>query len=269
MALIGDMAELMKNADWDEAGQEELTEVAAHAIQALGQAFFNKTILKGATEFTSAILDGTSADAERLLMQRASGAIPGSSALRMMRRGEDEYLRETWNVASAIRNTIPGFSDDLPPQRDLWGKPRTYQTGLGTLYDAITPVQTRAAGGSAIDLEILNNGVSVQMPGRSISVMGETVSLKNRPDIYSEFIRLSGEPAYEQLNAVVEGRHPDSEYYFSLTDGPSGGKAEYIQDVITAYRRDARAAITEIYASDLQDMAAEKIRRREEARAPD
>ncbi|WP_269219454.1 hypothetical protein [Brevundimonas vesicularis] len=269
MALIGDMAELMKNADWDEAGQEELTEVAAHAIQALGQAFFDKTILKGATEFTSAILDGTSADAERLLMQRASGAIPGSSALRMARRGEDEYLRETWNVTSAIRNTIPGFSDDLPPQRDLWGKPRTYQTGLGTLYDAITPVQTRAAGGSAIDLEILNNGVSVQMPGRSISVMGETVSLKNRPDIYSEFIRLSGEPAFEQLSAVVEGRHPDSEYYFSLTDGPSGGKAEYIQDVITAYRRDARAAITEMYASDLQDMAAEKIRRRDEARMPE
>lgn len=269
MALIGDMAELMKNADWDEAGQEELTEVAAHAIQALGQAFFDKTILKGATEFTSAILDGTSADAERLLMQRASGAIPGSSALRMARRGEDEYLRETWNVTSAIRNTIPGFSEDLPPQRDLWGKPRTYQTGLGTLYDAITPVQTRAAGGSAIDLEILNNGVSVQMPGRSISVMGETVSLKNRPDIYSEFIRLSGEPAYEQLNAVVEGRHSDSEYYFSLTDGPSGGKAEYIQDVITAYRRDARAAITEMYASDLQDMAAEKIRRRDEARMPE
>ncbi|WP_292229311.1 transglycosylase SLT domain-containing protein [Brevundimonas sp.] len=266
LALIGDMADLMKNSDWDDAGRQEWDEVAAHAVQAIGQAFFDKTILKGASEFTSAMLDGTPDDAERLLKQRISGMIPGSSALRMTRRGADDYLRETAGVVDAIRNTIPGFSDELPPQRDLWGKPRTYQTGLGTVYDAIVPVQTRAAGGSAIDLEILNNGVSVSMPGRTISVMGESVSLKNRPDIYSEMLRLAGEPAFEQLNAVVSGQHADSDYYFSLTDGPDGGKAEYIKDVITAYRRDASAMINERYASDLQDMAAEKIRRRDEAR---
>ncbi|MFC5373966.1 hypothetical protein ACFPIF_15490 [Brevundimonas faecalis] len=266
MGLIADMAELMKNTDWDSDQKTEWDEVAAHGIMALGQAFFDKTILQGATELTSALLDGTTADAERLIMRRASGAIPGSSALRMVRRGDDPYIRETWNVVSAIRNTVPGFSDDLPPSRDLWGKPRTYQTGLGTVYDAIVPIQTRAAGGAAIDLEILNNGVSVAMPGRSINVMGETVSLKNRPDIYSEFLRLSGEPAFEHLNAVAEGRHVDSDFYLSLSDGPEGGKAEYIKDVISAYRQDARAMILETYAADLQDMAMTRVRRREEAR---
>lgn len=267
LALIGDMADMMKNADWDSDQQTELSEVAAHAISAIGQAFFDKTILKGATELTSALLDGTDAQAERLLMQRASGAVPGSSALRMMRRGEDPYLRETWNVVSAIRNTVPGFSDELPVQRDLWGRPRKYQTGLGTVYDAIVPVQTRAGGGSAIDLEILNNGVSVAMPGRSISVMGETVSLKNRPDIYSRYLELSGQPAFEQLNSVVSGMHEDSEFYFSLDDGPSGGKAEYIKDVISSYRKDARGQVQVEFASDLQRLATEKVRARDEARA--
>lgn len=267
MGLIADMAELMKNTDWDSDQTGEWDEIAAHGIMALGQAFFDKTILQGATEFTSALLDGTTADAERLIMRRVSGSIPGSSALRMVRRGEDPYIRETWNVVSAIRNTVPGFSDELPPSRDLWGKPRTYQTGLGTTYDAIVPIQTRQAGGAAIDLEILNNGVSVAMPGRSINVMGETVSLKNRPDIYSEFLRLSGEPAFEHLNAVVEGRHADSDFYLSLSDGPDGGKAEYIKDVISAYRQDARAMILDTYASDLQDMAMTRVKRREEARA--
>lgn len=266
MGLIGDMAELMKNADWDSDRNTEWDEVAAHAIMALGQAFFDKTVLSGVTELTSALLDGTQADAERLLQRRLTAMTPASSNLRMLRRGADPYMREVASVVDAFRNTIPGLSDDLPPARDLWGKPRTYQTGLGTVYDAVVPVQTRAAGGAAIDLEILNNGVSVTMPGRSINVMGENVSLKNRPDIYSEFLRLSGEPAFEHLNAVVEGRHADSDFYLSLSDGPEGGKAEYIKDVISAYRADARAMILDIYASDLQDMAMERVKRREQAR---
>lgn len=102
-----------------------------------------------------------------------------------------------------------------------------------------------------------------------MTVMGESVSLKNRPDIYSDFLELSGQPAFEHLNAVAEGRHVDSDFYLSLTDGPDGGKAEYIKDVISAYRTDARAMILDKYAADLQDMALTKVRRREEARDGD
>lgn len=266
LSLVASIAEIMNNNDWDEAGQQEFSEVAAHAINALGEAFFDKTALRSVIEFTSAIVSGNPAEGERLLMNRASGIIPGSSALRMLRRGSDEYLRETANVADALRNTIPGLSDDLPPQRDLWGRERTYQTGLGQVYDAIAPVQTRAAGGSMIDLEILDNGVTVTMPQRSLSVMGERVSLKNRPDIYSEFVRLAGEPAFEHLNAVASGSHPDSAFYYSLTPGPDGGRAEYIRDVLSSYRDDARARVTEQYAADLERMAAEQVLRRERAR---
>jgi hypothetical protein len=167
-----------------------------------------------------------------------------------------------------MMNTMPGLSDDLPPQRDLWGRERRYYTEAASdqMYNTLG-LQSRGQGGSAIDLEILNNGVSVAMPNRSISYMRETVSLKNRPDIYSEYMRLAGAPAFEWLNAVAEGRHPDSEFYFSLSDGPNGEKAIYIRGVIEAYRDEARAQITELYASDLQAMAAEKVRRVEEARA--
>ncbi|WP_303718058.1 hypothetical protein [Brevundimonas naejangsanensis] len=272
MGLLADMAELMKNTDWDNDPQDSVLsgnwdEVAAHAIMALGQAFFDKTVLSGATEFTAVLAGGRPADAERILKQRASAAVPGSSWLRMVRRGQDPYLRETHGVVSAIMNTVPGFSDELPPSRDLWGKPRTYQTGLGTVYDAIVPVQTKAAGGSAVDVHILDNGVSVRMLPRSINVMGENVSLKNRPDIYSEYVRLAGEPAYEHLNAVVAGGHADSPYYFSLPDGPGDGdeyqKGDYIKDAIQAYRADARAMIIDLYASDLESMAMAKVRTRE------
>jgi hypothetical protein len=268
MGLMADMADLMKNGDWDEAGRTEIDEVMAHAVASVGQAFFDKTMLSGITELTSALLDGSNGEAERLLMARASAMIPGSSAARTMRRADDPYMRETHNIATAMMNTMPGLSDDLPPQRDLWGRERRYYTEAASdqMYNTLG-LQSRGQGGSAIDLEILNNGVSVAMPNRSISYMGETVSLKNRPDIYSEFMRLAGAPAFEQLNAVAEGRHSDSEFYFGLTDGPDGGKADYIRDVVSAYRDEARAAVTEMFASDLQAMASDKVRRREEARA--
>lgn len=268
MGLVADMAELLNNSDWDSASVDGPSEVTAHAVAALGHAFFDKTMLSGATEFTSAMLSGGTPEAERLLQQRAASAIPFSGASRMMRRGDDPYLRETWDVVSAMRNAVPGLSDDLPMQRDLWGQPRTYQTGLGTAYDAVVPVRTKATGGSAIDLEILNNGVSVTMPQRSMSISGVDISLRNRPDIYEEIVRRAGQPAFEHLNAVVEGRHDDSDFYLGLSDGPDGGKAEYIRRVVSAYRDQARGEVMDIYARDLENMVAAKLQRREEARAP-
>lgn len=271
MSLIGDFAELANNDDWTGANQEQMSEIAANAMISIGSAFFDKTVLRSAFEFTEALTSGNVTLAERYLMSKASASLPASSALRMLRRGQDPYMRETHDFLTAIKNTVPGLSDDLPVSRDLWGKPRTYQTGLGTVYDAIVPVQTREAGGSAIDQEILTNGVSVRMPSKSISVMGSDVSLKNRPDIYDRMLELGGQPAFDHLNAVVSGSHPDSEYYFSLADGPGGGdgdetKGDYILDTLRAYRSDARLQIIDEFAADLQGMAAEKDRRRNEVR---
>ncbi|MNS00315.1 Soluble lytic murein transglycosylase precursor [compost metagenome] len=267
MGLVADLAELLNNNDWDDAGVDGASEVAAHAIAAMGSALFDKTLLRSATEFTSALLSGGTPEAERLLQERAASSIPFSAASRMVRRGADPYMRATHDVVSALRNTVPGLSDDLPMQRDLWGQPRTYQTGLGTVYDAVVPIRTRATGGAAIDLEILDNGVSVTMPQRSISMGGVDVSLRSRPDIYEELVRRSGQPAFEHLNAVVEGRHADSDFYWSQEDGPDGGRAAYIRDVITAYRAQARAEVMDIYGRELEGMVADKLQRRQEARA--
>lgn len=266
LSLIGDFGELLVNDDWDGANREGMGEIVANAIMAMGQAFFDKSMLRGAMEFTTAVTSGNQGMAERFVMSKASSSIPASSFLRTLRRGQDPYMRETHDVISAMRNTVPLLSEGLPPSRDLWGKPRTYQTGLGSSYDAVMPIQTKRQGGSAIDLEMLENGVSVAMPTRSISVMGERVTLKNRPDIYSELVKRAGEPAFEHLNAVAEGVHQDSDFYYSLDGGPDGGRAAYIEQVVSAYRAEAMAEVLDIYGADLNRMAADAIDRRDEAR---
>jgi hypothetical protein len=235
MSMAADMGEMLSNSDWDDERDQNISEVSAHAIAAIGQAFFDKTMLQSAMEATSAIVSGDPAEAEKMLKQRASGAVPASGLLRSIRRGSDPYLR-------------------------------TYQSGLGAVYDAVSPVQTKEAGGAAIDQEILNQGVAVTMPGKTITVNGEAVSLKDRPDIYEDFVARAGKPAFKQLEAVVTGGHEDSKFYQGLTDGPDGEKAAYIKDVINAYRRDAKAQILDRYASTLEAMAADKVRRRNAAR---
>jgi hypothetical protein len=266
LSLAADYSEILANDDWDQGSIQTPGEVGAHIVGALGHAFFDKTMLKSAFDTVEAITSGDDAKVEAMLKQRATGLIPFSSAGRMLRRGDDEYMRETSGVLDALRNTIPGLSTTLPPQRDLWGHERTYQSGLGMVYDAISPVKTKAAGGTAIDAEILNLDVSVAMPARSMQIDGERVTLRNRPDIYSTFVAAAGQPAYEHLEAVVSGNSPDSDFYFGLTDGPDGGKADYIKDVIEDYRKLAKEQVMEIYGDELRSMAEQGRRAREQAR---
>lgn len=266
LSLAADLSEIMANDDWDSARDQQPGEVVGHVVGALGHAFFDKTMLRSAFDTVQAVTSGDAAQVESMLKERAVGLIPFSSAARMFRRADDEYMRETSGVLDALRNTVPGLSTTLAPQYDLWGRERTYQSGLGQVYDVISPVKTRAAGGSMIDAEILNLGVSVSMPARAITIDGERVSLKNAPEIYSTLVAAAGQPSYEMLEAVVSGTHPDSEFYLGLSDGPGGEKAAYIKDVIDDYRKQAREQVLEIYGDELRRMAAEAKRAREDAR---
>lgn len=266
MSLAADFSEIMANEDWDTGRLEQPSEIMGHVVGSLGEAFFDKTMLRSLFDTVRAVTSGDAAQVETMLKERAVSLIPFSSASRMIRRGTDEYMRETSSALDALKNTLPVLSEGLPPARDLWGQERTYQTGLGVAYDMAAPVRTRGVGSNTIDLEILDQGITVSMPARSLTIDGERVSLRNRLDVYSDYVALAGQPAFEQLEAVVTGNHEDSEFYYSLSDGPDGGKADYIKSVIKAYREEAKAQIMEIYGDDLARLAQEQKRNREAAR---
>jgi len=267
MSLAADLMDIVANSDWNESQQEELSEVTAHVVGAMGAALFDKAILKSTFDTMSAVTGGNTTVLERELGNRAVGlTVPFSGFARTLRRGDDPYMREVSNWVDSYKNSLPVLSDDLAPSRDLWGRPRTYQSGLGQVYDAIQPIRTKAAGGSAIDYEILDNGVSVAMPQRSFTIEGVNVPLKNNPEIYSEYVRLAGEPAFEKLERVVTGDDPDSATYFAATDGPTGGKATYIKAVIEDYRRAAKELVMEQYGDRLMKLRADQLKRVEDAR---
>jgi integrase len=128
MGLMADMADLMKNGDWDEAGRTEVDEVMAHAVASVGQAFFDKTMLSGITEMTSALLDGSNGEAERLLRVEL-GELADKPAAEVTRGdcfGLIDGKRHKPVVAGALRQILGAVWDraldagELPDSAPNW-----------------------------------------------------------------------------------------------------------------------------------------------------
>lgn len=104
--------------------------------QAVGLAFMqnalNKTWMRSFSdlmETATVASEGSSASAQRaiqkLLADQIVKATPFSSALRSYTQSTDEVVREAWEVKDRLFRNLPGLSDDLPPVRDLLGRPVT------------------------------------------------------------------------------------------------------------------------------------------------
>ena len=87
------------------------------------------------------------------------------------------------------------------------------------------------------------------MPPRKTTFNGVTVDLGKFPEAYSRYVELSGNElkhpiwgigAKDLLNEVVQGNHQLSQVYELYSDGPDGGKADFIRDILNEYRSEAR-----------------------------
>lgn len=101
------------------------------------------------------------------------------------------------------------------------------------------------------------------MPQKSTNFEGVSIDMDKYPKAYERYVQLAGNelelPQYEDLGckdfliSLVNGQSGYSPIYDMLSDGPEGGKAEYIQNIINTYRSYARARLLD----EFQDLATE------------
>jgi len=118
------------------------------------------------------------------------------NSFRWARRVEDLTIRDARGITSELKNRTPGLSSSLPPARDFWGRGRTYQSGMGTIYDALAPAPSRVFDPEPIDRAILDNGISPRMPPHTLSfgkVPGTSLYIREHPEFYSRFLELRGQ----------------------------------------------------------------------------
>ena len=140
------------------------------------------------------------------------------------------------------------------------------------MYDAISPIASRRENPEPIDREMLKQEAYVAAPKRQVFFDGVTVDLTRDEfkGAYSRYAELAGNelkhPAWGKgckdfLNDVVTGKSALSAAYDLRSDGPEGGKAEFIRSTISQYREMARKKLLEEYpelARYIQEKKADK-----------
>lgn len=259
LSLAADFHEISANIAEGDATVEQWGEVAALSIGAIGKAFLSKTYLQGVSDFNAYLAD-PGRYGERYLSNIASSMF-GPAGMAEIRRQVDPSMRDVSDIMDAVRNRWPGASDSLAVARDLWGRPRMYQSHLGMAYDALSPFAARQIDPEPVDAEMIRLGYFPALPGRSLTVpvggRSVTVSLRNRPDIYNRMVQLSGERALAMANAMVQ-----SSAYKGLQDGREpepGSKAFALETVILRNREIGRAMVVREFWGELQEMGRKEL----------
>ena len=188
MGLAADAVEIM-----GELNEAEADKIATTIVAAIGKNVMSKTWLRGMSEMIHA-MDDPDRYGPNYIKQFAGTAIP--TGIAQIERTMYPELSDARTALDAIKSRVPGFSNDLPTRRNVWGEKITFNGALGP--DLISPIFTSSEKDSPIDKEILrmakSGGVTnpaVKMPGRSQSFEG--VQIKLDPYEYEEFVvRMNG-----------------------------------------------------------------------------
>lgn len=247
MAMAADAMETMQNFHAGINGDDpDVENLALATTLSIAQDITSKTYLQGLANFFDAMAN-PKGEGQRVLKSLAGSLVPaGVNSIDTM---TDPYKRATYSMMDAIKARTPGFSKDLPPQQNLWGEPVKQGSGLGRAYDLLVPMPSSYSNNEPIDKELIKQGMNITRPSARTSFNGATIDLTKNPQLYARYQELAGNglknPAWgmgakDLLNAIVSGNHPLSAVYNLKSDGPDGGKADMIKDIINRYRDQAK-----------------------------
>jgi len=252
MGFAADFTEAMTRGEIDPDDVDEWTELMAQMIASVAQVSVSKTYLRGMANFFEMMAD-PSRYAPGEINQFVGSFVP--SGVAMVERMIDPVSREVFDPFDAVVNRLPGLSERLIPKRDLWGKEIKPESGLGPVYDTLSPIYVSQVRDSPIDREISRLVADVRRIKKKSSFQGVDVNFRDWPKVYDAYVRLAGNdakhPAWgmgakDFLDAVVTGKHPLSEVYDMKSDGKDGGKAEFIRNTVRQYRDLAQREIMDM-----------------------
>ncbi len=165
----------------------------------------------------------------------------------MIPQTRDPYMRDAQTILEAMRAKIPGLSQGLPPQRNLFGEPIQVPYGLG--LDTINPFYTSTAKNDPVLTELARFSHGFTFPADKIG----NVDLK-------QFKSPTGQSAYDRLMELqgtvkalggqtikdhLYNLIPSDSYKRLTEDGPdyTGSKFARLNRDIGLYKNAAKAAL--------------------------
>jgi hypothetical protein len=194
LGLSADVTEIIGQTDEAEASQ-----LATAAALSVAQNMASKTYMSGVTDFFDAFF-GASTDPEaknykldRYLQRMASSVVP--SFVANIERNLSPEMSATYGYIDRIKSRLPGYSDDLPPRRNIFGEPIVLEGGIGP--DIMSPIYASTAKDDPVADEMVRQQVAVGMPRRQIQ------GIELDAQQYDRYVLISFAPCSIQENTKM------------------------------------------------------------------
>ena len=199
--LVGIAADLAELGPAIESAQAD--RIGAVIVAAVAQNIFNKTYLSGLADFVEAVND-PQRYADSYLRRFAGSLIPAGVA--HLAQAIDPNLRDARDILDRLRSRLPGLSDRLPAQVDVFGEPIAREGGGAEIF--ASPIKRSIARDDPVIAELLRLRIGLRDPAREIR--GAPLS----PELYEEYGRTAG-----RLTKNVLARLIGSGAYRQMSDG--------------------------------------------------
>lgn len=218
-SILGLVADVQHAMELHDPNDPESLPLLAEFAQATGLAYMtgamNKTWMKSMSdlmETATQATEGSGSTAKRKAEQFAANqlikAVPFSSGLRGATQSMDPVVREAWTIRDRVFRSLPGLSEDLPPVRDLLGRPVTRDNAqwfwinpFGANPESDNPVDQELARLSFDVQPIPKNIDGVQLNSTQYSRIKELVGKLNErdPGFEAQLAELFADPSWQDI----------------------------------------------------------------------
>jgi hypothetical protein len=235
IGLAADAAEII-----GQTSEADAMDIALAAATAVAQNLTSKTYLSGLADFFD-VMSSASADpeGENLKMKRWVSRMAGTvipTSIATVARTEDPILRATDGIFEKWQSRIPGWSESLPPRRNIFGEVIRLEGGIGP--DIMSPIYRSTDKNDKVADELVLQQTRISMPRRAIQgVKLSTVQYDQYIKFYSGMEgKLKAKPLRQTLGKLFR-----SKTYKRATEGSEGAKSMAIRSVFDSYREGAKA----------------------------
>jgi hypothetical protein len=164
------------NADDPLASDDEnLNRAVASLIGAVANNTMSKVFMSGVADF-SALLDDPSRYAQGWIARTSQAFLPYSAFRRQIGQVQDPLVREAWTYTERLQagSGWAGYSEGLPPKRDVFGEPVEWRGG--SVLGVMSPFPDTTASNDYVAKELIavmqdTGSIPVTIPSRKIEGM--------------------------------------------------------------------------------------------------
>ncbi len=229
--MVADLVDMMEMHPGN--GEQDATAGLSAAALAIAKNFSDRTLLQNVNQLLQALSE-PGGKGGKFLGNLAGNLTPASSLMRGA--NPDPYMREARGFIDSMMKNWPGYSESLPPVRDVFGEPVWKRIGLTTTQDD----DLVEAEHNRIILET-GKGIGKPTPIRN-GLDFRDISTTDGRTAYDRLQELSGQlPGRPSLKTLL-AQAMRKETYEDMPDGEAGVKGTKLwalTGIVSDYREAA------------------------------